>query len=42
MDSTKTIYDRTIEIPQRTRIFKADCCLEVHNVHLKLALTISG
>ena len=32
----KDVYRRTIEILQRTRIFKANCCLKVHNVSLKL------
>ena len=38
----KDVYRRTIEIPQSTHIFKANCCLNVHNVHLKLASPISG
>ena len=38
----KDVYRRTIEIPQRTHISKANCCVKVHNVHLKLALPISG
>ena len=33
---------RTLDIPQRTRIFKANYSLIVHNVHFKLALSISG
>ena len=32
----------TIEIPQRARIFKANCCLKIHNVHLNRASQISG
>ena len=38
MNSTKKCkgYKRTIEIPQRPLIFKANCCSKVHNVHLKL------
>ena len=32
----------TIEIPQRNHISKADFCLKVHNVHLKLVMPISG
>ena len=32
----------TIEIPQRARMLKANGCLKVHNIHLKLALPISG
>ena len=27
----KDIYRRPIEIPQRARIFKPNCCLKVHN-----------
>ena len=30
------------KILQRTRIFKANCCLKVHNAHLNLAAPISG
>ena len=37
----KDVYWRTIEIPQCTHIFKAKCCLKVHNVHLKLQSPIS-
>ena len=33
---------RIMEIPQRTHIFKINCCLKVHNAHLKLASSISG
>ena len=33
--SKKTLR-RIIEIPQRTRIFKANCCLNIHKAHLKL------
>ena len=36
------VCGRTIEIPQCTRIFKVNCCLKVHNVQLKIALSISG
>ena len=32
---------RTIELPQRTRIFKINCCLKIHNALLKLASQIS-
>ena len=32
----KDVYRRTIEITQRTRIFKTNC-LKLHNVRLKLA-----
>ena len=38
----KDVYERTIEIPQRTRIFKVRHCLKVHSAHLKLALSILG
>ena len=38
----KDVYGRTMEIPQRTHIFKVNCCLKVHSVHLKLAFPISG
>ena len=31
----KGTIQRTIEIPQCARIFKASCCLRVHNAHLK-------
>ena len=31
-----------LEILQRAHIFKADCCLKVHNANVKLALSISG
>ena len=34
------VYSRTIEIPQRARIFKANCCLKVHNAHLMFASPI--
>ena len=33
----KHVYSKIIKISQRTRIFKADCHLNVHYVHLKLA-----
>ena len=32
----KDVYRRTTEIPQRTRISKANRCLKVHNAHLNL------
>ena len=35
-------FRRTIEIPKRAHIFKANCCLFIHNAHLKLALPILG
>ena len=38
----KDVYRRTIEILQRPHIFKINCCLKVHNAHLKLASPISG
>ena len=38
----KDVYIWAIEILQRAHIFKANCCLKVHNAHLKLALPISG
>ena len=41
-DSTKDVCRRTIEIPQRTRIFEVDCCLNVHNAHLKVSITNFG
>ena len=36
----KDVYKRTIEILQRACIFKANCCLKVHNAPLKLASPI--
>ena len=41
VDSTKTI-GKTIEIPQSILIFKVNCCLKVHNAHLKLAWPTLG
>ena len=38
----KDVYKRTIEIPQCTRIFKANWCLKFHNAHFKLPLPISA
>ena len=38
----KDVYRRTIEIPQRTLIFKDNCYLNVDNASLKLASSISG
>ena len=38
----KDVYMRTIEILQCAHIFKANCCLKVQDVHLKLALPILG
>ena len=38
----KDVYRSTIEILQHARIFKASCCLKVHNVPLNLASPISG
>ena len=37
----KDVSMRTIEILQRARSLKANCCFNVHNVHLKLASPIS-
>ena len=37
----KDVQRRTIEMPQRARMFKANCCFTVHNAHLKLSLPIS-
>ena len=42
MDSTKTFYRRTIQIPQSTRNFKGNCCLKVHNVHLNVSIANFG
>ena len=33
----KDVYKTPIETPQCTRIFKANCCLNVHSVHLGFA-----
>ena len=38
----KDVYRKTIEILQRDCIFKTNCCLRIHNAHLKLASPISG
>ena len=38
----KDVYRRTIEMPQRARTFQVNCCLKVHNAHLKLLSSISG
>ena len=38
----KDVKRRTIEIPQRGRIFMANCCLKVHNAQLKLVSPVSG
>ena len=38
----KDVYKRTIEMPQRARIFMVNWCLNVHNAHLKLLSPISG
>ena len=38
----KAVKRSRIKIPQWTRIFKVNCCLKVHNAHLKLASPISG
>ena len=37
----KDIYRRTIEMLQSVCIFKANCCLKVHNAHLMLSSPIS-
>ena len=37
----KDVYRRTIEMPQRARTFKVNCCLKF-NVHLKLLSSILG
>ena len=38
----KGVYRRTREMPQRARTFQVNCCLKVHNAHLKLLSSISG
>ena len=38
----KDIHRRTIEIVQRNRTLEDNCCLKVHNAHIKLASPISG
>ena len=38
----KYVHKRTIEILQRAHIFNTNCCLKVHNAHLKLVSQISG
>ena len=38
----KEVYRRTIEMPQCARTFQVNCCLKVHNAHLKLLSPISG
>ena len=38
----KDVYRRTIEMPQRARTFQVNCCLKVHDAHLKLLWPISG
>ena len=38
----KDVYRRTIEMLQRTRIFKVNKWLKVHNAQLKLTSPISG
>ena len=37
----RTLMGEELEILQHTDIFKAGQCLKVHNVHCKLALSIS-
>ena len=36
----KNVYRRTIEMPQRARSFQFNCCLKVHNAHLKLHIVL--
>ena len=36
------VHRRTIEVLQKTRIFKASHCLKVHNTSLKVTSSISG
>ena len=38
----KDVYRRTIEMLQRACNFKVNCCLKVHNAHLKILSPISG
>ena len=33
--TVQNVCRSTIEILQRVRIFKANCCLQVHNAHIK-------
>ena len=40
--SNKDVFRRTIEMPQRARLLKGNCCLKVHNAHQKLLSPISG
>ena len=37
----KDVYRRTIEILQRAQIWKANCCLKVHNAAHKVCITNS-
>ena len=36
------VYRGTIEMPQRGHTFQVNCCLKVHNAHLKLLSPILG
>ena len=38
----KDVFRRTIEIPQRARIFKANSYLKAQNAHLKVTIAYSG
>ena len=38
----KDVHRGTIEMPQGAHTFKVNCCLKVHNAHLKLLTPISG
>ena len=38
----KDVYRGTIEMLQRARTFQLNCCLKIHNAHLKLLSPISG
>ena len=41
-NGTKIFTGARLEIPQRTRIFKVNCCLKVHNAPLKVFSPILG
>ena len=38
----KDVYRRTVEMPQCAHTYQVNCCLKVHNAHLKLLSPISG
>ena len=38
----KEVYSRTIEILQRGSILKSNCCLKIHNAHLKVSIANIG